>query len=165
MIPAMVKRIVRQIGPRRIILFGSYARGAATQESDVDLLVVVDDVEDARVAAVTIRGMLGGMGAAKDVVVTTPREVARRGRLIGSILESALREGSVLYDRDGDYSAPISAIEAMDVSAAERDAQTRRWLAMARQDVRRAEMLATHADPAGATFHAQVRFVPSKPAA
>lgn len=42
---------------------------------------------------------LRGLGVPKDVVVTTPDEIARRGRLIGTVLEPALREGKVLYER------------------------------------------------------------------
>ncbi len=40
-IPVMVERIVREFQPSRIILFGSYARGEAAADSDVDLLVVM----------------------------------------------------------------------------------------------------------------------------
>jgi hypothetical protein len=36
---------------------------------------------------------------AKDVVVTTPEEIERRGHLVGSVLRPALREGKVLYER------------------------------------------------------------------
>ena len=77
----------------------SYARGTPNRDSDVDLLVVLESVENKREAAVAIRGVLGGFPAAKDVVVTTPEEIARRGRLIGSVLEPALREGRELYAR------------------------------------------------------------------
>ncbi|MEK9163875.1 MAG: nucleotidyltransferase domain-containing protein, partial [Chloroflexota bacterium] len=40
----MVKRIVTQFDPVRIILFGSRARGAARPDSDVDLLVILPDI-------------------------------------------------------------------------------------------------------------------------
>jgi uncharacterized protein len=36
----------------------------------------------------------------KDIVVTTPEEIARRGDLIGTVLRPALREGKVLYERN-----------------------------------------------------------------
>ncbi len=95
----MTERIVRDFQPERIILFGSYARGDMHEESDVDLLVVMPDGTDRRQAAIAIHGALSGLGVAKDVVVTTPTEIARRGNLIGTILYPALREGKVLYDR------------------------------------------------------------------
>jgi len=47
-LPNIVGRIVRAIDPRRIILFGSRARGDARPESDYDLLVILDEVGDRR---------------------------------------------------------------------------------------------------------------------
>ncbi len=42
---------------------------------------------------------LRGVGFAKDVVVTTPDEIARRGDLVSTVLRPALSEGKVLYER------------------------------------------------------------------
>jgi predicted nucleotidyltransferase len=98
-IDEMVRRIVARFDPLQVILFGSRARGDAHADSDVDLLVVFPQVENTRLMAVAIRGELGGLGVAKDVVVTTPEEIAARGHLIGTVLEPALRDGRVLYER------------------------------------------------------------------
>jgi predicted nucleotidyltransferase len=98
-IPVIANRIVRDFQPLRIILFGSYARGEANAESDVDLLVVLPQVADKRKAAVEIRRALGDLPVAKDIIVTTPEEIARRGDLVGTVLRPALREGKVLYER------------------------------------------------------------------
>ncbi|MBI4491333.1 MAG: nucleotidyltransferase domain-containing protein [Chloroflexi bacterium] len=99
LIAEMADRIVRRFHPLRVILFGSHARGQAGPHSDVDLLVVLPQVEDKRRATVEIRRALAGFPVAKDVVVTTPEEIARRGDLIGTVLRPALREGKVLYER------------------------------------------------------------------
>ncbi len=45
---AMVDRIVDQFHPTGIILFGSQARGDTNESSDVDLLVVMNEVQDKR---------------------------------------------------------------------------------------------------------------------
>jgi predicted nucleotidyltransferase len=95
----MTERIVQAFQPERIILFGSYARGDMHEASDVDLLVVMLDGTDRRQVAIAIHGALSGLGVSKDVVVTTPEEIAQRGNLIGTVLYPALREGKVLYDR------------------------------------------------------------------
>ena len=97
----MVDRIVAGFQPLRIVLFGSHARGTATAGSDVDLLVVLPDVRDNRETTVAIRQALGDLPASKDIVVTTPDEIARRGRLVGTVLRAALREGRVVYERSG----------------------------------------------------------------
>lgn len=95
----MVDRIVERVHPIRVVLFGSHARGQATVQSDVDLLVVLSQVGDKRKAAVEIRRLLSDMPVAKDIVVTTPEEIARRGNLPGTVLRSALHEGTVVYEQ------------------------------------------------------------------
>ena len=46
-----------------------------------------------------IRRALADLPVCKDIVVTTPEEIIRRGDLIGTVLRPALREGKVLYER------------------------------------------------------------------
>ena len=94
-----VGRLVDQFEPERILLFGSRARGDATDCSDVDLLVVMPDGTDRRQTAIEMYVALGDLPAAKDIVVTTPAHIAQRGHIIGSVLRPALREGMVLYER------------------------------------------------------------------
>jgi uncharacterized protein len=98
-IAEMTRRIVERFDRLQVILFGSQARGDAHADSDVDLLVVFPHVENARLAAVAILSELQGLGVAKDIVVTTPDEIAAWGHLIGTVLEPTLREGRILYDR------------------------------------------------------------------
>lgn len=101
-IPTMVGRIVARFQPERIILFGSHARGEAHAGSDIDLLVVMPgalDGAERRKFAVEMLDSLSDLPVYKDVVVTTPSEIAQRGHLVGSVLHLALREGKVLYAR------------------------------------------------------------------
>jgi len=94
-----VRRIAEQFGPLRIVLFGSRARGEATAASDIDLLVVLPEGVDKRQAAIAMRRALADLPVAKDIVVTTPGEMARRGAVVGTALRQALREGRVVYER------------------------------------------------------------------
>lgn len=96
----MVDRIARGFTPERILLFGSRARGEIGRWSDVDLLVVMPDGTDRREAAVAMRCAVGDLLVPKDIVVTTPDQIARRGHIIGTVLRPALREGIVLYERE-----------------------------------------------------------------
>ena len=98
-VSTMVERIVGQFQPSRVLLFGSRARGAASDVSDVDLLVVMNDVPDRRRAAVEMRRALRDLPASKDIAVVTPDDIARRGHVVGSVLHAALREGTVVYER------------------------------------------------------------------
>jgi predicted nucleotidyltransferase len=98
-IATMVDRIVRQFQPLQIILFGSLARGEATLDSDVDLLVVLPKITNKREAAIEIRRALVDLPISKDIIVTTPDEIARKGKLIGNVLQPALKVGKVLYEQ------------------------------------------------------------------
>lgn len=99
LIAEMTERIVQAFHPVRVILFGSHARDEAGPQSDVDLLVVLPHVPDKRRAAIAMRRALADLPVCKDIIVTTPDEIARRGHLVGSVLRPALREGKVLYER------------------------------------------------------------------
>lgn len=98
-IPIMVDRIVARFTPDRVILFGSHARERAGKWSDIDFLVVLPNGTDDRRAAVEIRRTLGDLPVAKDIVVTTPEEIERRGHFVGGVLYEALRNGKTIYVR------------------------------------------------------------------
>ncbi len=95
------ERIVKAFDPERVILFGSRARSEERAHSDVDLLVVLSRLENKREATVAMRRMLSDLPMAKDIVLTTPEEIKRRGDLVGTVLRPALREGKVLYQKSG----------------------------------------------------------------
>ena len=99
-IDLMVQRVVAQFHPERIVLFGSHGRGDAQPDSDVDLLVVLDQLEGRKhEAAVAIGVAVGDIPLAKDIVVTTPEEIAERGDLVGTVLRPALQDGRTVYAR------------------------------------------------------------------
>ena len=95
----MVRRIADRFSPLKVILFGSRAVGTARLDSDVDLLVILPEVDNSHKAAIEMRRALADLPVGKDIVVSTPAEVARFGDCVGHVLRSALREGIVLYER------------------------------------------------------------------
>ena len=95
----MVALIADEFEPERIILFGSRARGAARPDSDVDLLVVMPDGADETQATVAMHALLHNTPLPKDIVVSTPSAIARRGHIRGNILYEGLREGVLLHER------------------------------------------------------------------
>ena len=92
-ISIMTARIVRDFDPLQIVLFGSQARGDAHRHSDIDLLIVFSELSDKGKTAVDIRVALADLPVAKDIVVTTPEELARHRTRIGSVLRYAQQEG------------------------------------------------------------------------
>lgn len=98
-LPEITQRIVDLIQPEKIILFGSYARGDYDQDSDIDLLVVVEGISSTRVESNRIRQALRGLLAPVDVIVATSDQLERYKDSIGMIYRSVLREGKVIYER------------------------------------------------------------------
>ena len=94
----IVERISRKFHPVQIILFGSWARGEAREDSDVDLLVVLSKVEHKRKTAIEVLRALNGLPISKDVVVTTPQAIKERGKIVRDILRPALEEGKIIYE-------------------------------------------------------------------
>jgi predicted nucleotidyltransferase len=99
LIEQVTRKLVEGFQPLRIVLFGSYARGTAGPDSDLDLLVVMPDGTDSAETAVAMRQMLCDLPTPKDIIVTTPQEISRRGHMVGTILRPAIREGIALYER------------------------------------------------------------------
>lgn len=95
----MVRRIVEKFDPAQVILFGSYAHGTAGPDSDVDLLVVMPFTGSQVDQCVEVRIALSGMGLAKDIFVATPEEVQKYQDIVGSIIQTAVHGGKVLYAR------------------------------------------------------------------
>lgn len=100
-IEMMVARLVDRFDPDQIILFGSQARGTASPGSDVDLLVIMPVSGSKRAKQLEMRMALHDIAVAKDIILATPDEVARRRDIVGTIIRPALREGKVLYARPG----------------------------------------------------------------
>ena len=87
--------------PLKIILFGSYAQGAPTEESDVDLLVIERNVSDKLGEMVRLRRLLRPLRIPVDVLVYSEEEVREWGHLPGTALYWALKQGKVLHEAAG----------------------------------------------------------------
>jgi predicted nucleotidyltransferase len=97
---AEITRRIRAVSdPQRIILFGSYARGEPGPDSDLDLLVIKDEVDSTRAEAARIYRALADLSVPIDIVVVRTAYVQRYGDLIGTVVRPALHEGKVLYAR------------------------------------------------------------------
>ena len=95
----MVQRIVERFHPDRIILFGSHAKGNPTDDSDLDILVVMPVEGSRRRKANEIDLALADRTVPLDVVVVTPDQFERQRDVIGTIVREAVREGRSVYER------------------------------------------------------------------
>lgn len=98
-IQTLARMIVERFQPRRIILFGSYARRAASADSDVDLFVEMETPLRPPERAAAVSAVFGLRHWPLDVVVYTPEEVRRLRKVRGTLLSIIEAEGVVLYER------------------------------------------------------------------
>jgi predicted nucleotidyltransferase len=90
--------VAKQFRPRKIILFGSYAYGKPTEDSDVDLLVVMDRTRY-RGERMSLRIRLAvDRDFPMDLLVRTPAEVAKRLRWGDCFIREIVEKGKVLYE-------------------------------------------------------------------
>ncbi len=92
-----VASLVKAANPEQIVLFGSYARGDAHADSDLDLLVVESHVTDRAGEMVRLGRALRHLKVPVDVLVVSRAELERHGREPGSVYWWALKEGRVLH--------------------------------------------------------------------
>ena len=94
----IVQRIRRATAPRKVVLFGSRARGQAQAYSDYDVLVVKDSTEPRYSRSAALYTLLADLPVEVEVVVYTPEEVEEWRRVPGAFVTTALRDGVALYE-------------------------------------------------------------------
>ena len=96
----LLDSVVAYFQQRRVILFGSAARGDAGPDSDIDLLVVLDD--DAPPEKLTLAAGYESRRSyrlAADVVPCREDTFRRKSRIVGTLAYAASHEGFVVYER------------------------------------------------------------------
>ncbi len=93
------RRIGHGFHADRVLLFGSFARGLATDDSDVDLLVVAETPLPPRERYGAVRRLVADYPAAFDIIVKTPAEYSRSRSVVNSIVYFAEKFGRVIYER------------------------------------------------------------------
>ncbi|MDP3103522.1 MAG: nucleotidyltransferase domain-containing protein [Candidatus Methanoperedens sp.] len=97
LIQEIKNRIVSTVHPEKIIIFGSYAYGNPTKDSDLDLLVVMPSDEPMHKRIFRIRKLLRDFRVPKDVIVYTPQEVNDWKDVSNAFITSIIRKGKVIY--------------------------------------------------------------------
>ena len=84
--------------PAQVFLFGSHARGDATDDSDLDFLVVEQGVQPSAGEMMRLRDALPPLGVPVDVIVMSDDLVRRRRDVPGSLVYTAMREGRLVAE-------------------------------------------------------------------
>ena len=99
-LPGAIERIVSKLKPEKIILFGSYAYGNPTPDSDVDLLVIMNTKAKDVDRYVAVSNLLYPRQFPVDILVKTPTEIkAEAHKKSNFFLREILKKGKVLYER------------------------------------------------------------------
>jgi uncharacterized protein len=96
-IDELIQRIVEEVHPLRIILFGSAARSEMGPNSDIDLLVVMPEGVHRRRIAQLLYQKIIGLGAPFEILVATPADLQKHKNNIGLIYRTILQEGKEVY--------------------------------------------------------------------
>jgi predicted nucleotidyltransferase len=98
-----IEQVGRDIGQiahaERVILFGSHARGQASEDSDLDILVVAESDQPRHKRSRELYRRVRPHHCALDILVFTPAEVAHAMRTDVSFISQAMNEGKTLYVR------------------------------------------------------------------
>jgi len=96
-IRAFSRAIAREFHPRKIVLFGSYAYGKPTEDSDVDVLVIMPFNRKRGRKSLEIRQRIPA-DFPLDLIVRTPAYIARRLRWGDCFIQEVLAKGDILYE-------------------------------------------------------------------
>jgi predicted nucleotidyltransferase len=98
-LPKAIERIVQELDPEKIILFGSYAYGTPTPNSDVDLLVIMETDASSKERSWAVSRLLIPRPFPVDILVRTPQELKRALDKGDFFIRDILTHGKVLYER------------------------------------------------------------------
>lgn len=96
-IESLSKRIAEEFRPGRIILFGSYAYGEPTEDSDVDILVIMPFAGKPVHKAIEIRTKIDPRFPV-DLIVRTPQQVQERVAMNDWFMREIVEKGRTLYE-------------------------------------------------------------------
>lgn len=94
-----VQQIAETFSPEKIIIFGSVAKGTATEHSDLDILVIMDTELEFPYREVEVRKVISNIQIPKDVLVLTPSEFAEYSEDSWDIAHEISLTGVVVYEK------------------------------------------------------------------
>lgn len=92
-------KIAKEYQPERIILFGSFAWGNPTEDSDADLFIVKNDVENPLEAIREVNRIIYKRDIPVDILVYTQDQAKKREEMGDPLVREILMKGKVLYSK------------------------------------------------------------------
>jgi uncharacterized protein len=99
LVQSITRQIVERFHPKRIIAFGSYARGDHGPNSDLDLIVEMETDRPFYQRSVDVASIFGLRDWSMDLLVYTPEEYSEQKQIWGTLISLIEPEAKVLYDR------------------------------------------------------------------
>ena len=98
-IQQLVDQLVAGYQPEKVILFGSHAYGTPHEDSDVDLFVIKDDPRPRFERELDARLALDSGLVPLDLIIYSPKELARADRPWNGLVRDILDKGRIVYER------------------------------------------------------------------
>jgi predicted nucleotidyltransferase len=98
-LPAALEKLIEQVQPEKIILFGSYAYGHPTPDSDVDLLVIMETTDPPTERFMKVARLLRPRLFPVDILVYTPQEIEEALEHNNIFIREIYTKGITLYER------------------------------------------------------------------
>ena len=98
-LPAALENLIAQVQPQKIILFGSYAYGNPTPDSDVDLLIVMETTDPPTERFMRVARLLRPRLFSVDILVYTPQEIEDALKCNNFFIHEICTRGITLYER------------------------------------------------------------------
>jgi len=100
MLRKLIRRMAQALKPEKIILFGSYASGEPTPDSDIDLLVVMETSAPPAERYLTVSRLLRPRPFPVDIIVKTPEEIHQALSQGDFFIRELFDEGLTLYEQE-----------------------------------------------------------------
>ena len=99
LLQSIIQRIIAGMQPQKIILFGSYAYGTPSPDSDLDILVIMNTAKRPAERILDVSRLLRPRPFPMDILVRTPGEIASALEYKDSFIQEILAKGKVLYEQ------------------------------------------------------------------
>jgi predicted nucleotidyltransferase len=93
------QKIVDEVDPEKIILFGSFAYGEPTPDSDVDLLIIMKTSLRPVDRIRRVSTVLDPRPFPVDIIVRTPAELTEQLRIKDCFIQEIIDKGQIVYER------------------------------------------------------------------